>query len=133
MESIHFLARLLAVSQILLICMHLLLYQRNTNGTLLALVLFSFGCYLVAPFTDRFTIVHQFIIFTSSAIPASLWVLGRFFFNDEQKIPRAFWLIASIYMFLWIPNWETYAVVADANIAHLLFNTLPQILKLALI
>ena len=136
MDDIHYTFRMLALSQALLICLYHLLYQRNAIGWLIALNSFAFACYLVMPFAGNSVapslLVSVGILITSS-IPAFLWLLAKRFLEDDESIPKIFWLAWIGYMILWVPGWEEMDHVTDPAINDILFNLLPQVIKLGFV
>ena len=133
METYHHLFRLLALSQVLFICVYLLLNQRHAMGRLLALTLFSFGCYLIAPISYGVWGLHSVVAIFANGIPAILWLLGRFFFYDDRNIPPWFWLVSLTYFGLWVPDWQSAQLALGADASRALFDLLPQLLKLGLV
>ncbi len=133
METYHHLFRLLALSQVLFICVYLLINQRHAMGRLVALTLFSFGCYLIAPISYQVWGLHSVVAIFADCIPAILWLLGRFFFYDDRDIPPWFWLVSLTYLALWIPDWQGAPLALGVDASRALFDLLPQLLKLGLV
>ncbi len=133
METYHHLFRLLALSQVLFICVYLLFYQRHAMGRLVALTLFSFGCYLCAPISHEVPALHYVVGIFANCIPAILWLLARFFFYDDRNIPLWFWLVSLTYLGLWIPDWQGAQLTLGIDASRALFDLLPQLLKLGLV
>jgi AraC-like DNA-binding protein len=136
MEEIHYSFRMLALSQVILLCLYLLLYERNRLGLLIAATAFTFACYLVMPFRldpTELSFINESGIIISSSAPAILWLLAQQFFNDEKPIPLGFWLTWLLYMLLGIPPWREMEVMANPALSGFLFDLLPQTIKLGFV
>jgi len=133
MESTHFVLRLLALSQVLLLCLNILVYQRHTMGKLVALTLFGFACYLIGPFADNFHIGSWLIRLVSTACPTLLWLLARRFFCDDKGVPLWVWLVTALYLGLSILRWGNYLTISEPGFNFLLIDLLPQLAKLGMV
>ena len=136
METIHYLFRMLAASQALLLVFYMLAYQRNAIGSLVGLLCLGFFSYLVLPFSQSLwglDVVHHIFIFFATSIPALLWWLAHKFFCDEKHAPIWFWLSWLLYLGLALPNWETGNLSISAEFSNALFYPLPQLIKLGFV
>lgn len=132
MESAHCVLRLLALSQVVLLCLNILVYQRHTTGKLAALTLFGFGCYLIGPFADNFHIGSWVIRLVSTACPTLLWLLARHFFCDDRGVPLWLWLVTALYLGLSMLRWSNFLPTSEPG-NLLLIDLLPQLAKLGLV
>ncbi len=133
MDTLHFSLRLLALSQVLLLFLSLLIHQRHSVGLLTALVLLSFGCYLMAPFSGLQYPGHQLVLLISTAAPSFLWLLARIFFIDDKYIPAWFWLISAIYILMSVLLRQDPLSTQDAALTVETFALFPQLIKLGLV
>jgi AraC-like DNA-binding protein len=136
LDTIQYVFRLLAASQILMLCLYMMVYQRNGLGWLIALSSFSFASYLVVPFSRDiwgFDFLHQIFIFLAASIPALLWLLARRFFSDEERAPIWFWFAWLLYLALGLPNWRSQGTVIDPGLSNFAFYLLPQLIKLGFV
>jgi len=136
LDTIQYVFRLLAASQVLMLCFYMVAYQRNSLGRLIALTSFAFASYLVVPFSrDLWSLhfLHEIFIFLATSIPALLWLLARRFFSDETRAPIWFWLAWLLYLALWLPNWRTQATAIDPGLNNFAFYLLPQLIKLGFV
>ena len=134
LDTIQYVFRLLAASQVLMLCLYMVAYQRNSLGLLISLTSFAFASYLVVPFSRELWglgFLDQIFIFLATSIPALLWLLARRFFSDEARAPVWFWLAWSLYLALWLPGWRTAAI--DPGLSNFTFYLLPQLIKLGLV
>ena len=132
LDTIQYVFRVMAASQVLLLSGYMVIYQRTHLGWLTALASFGFFSYLVVPFSRDvwgFDGLHLFFVFLSSSIPALLWLLARRFFTDETHVPIWFWLVWLLYLVLWLPNWQTSSATIDPGLSNFAFNLVPQLIK----
>ncbi len=128
---IVFLFRALALSQVLMLVVYLLLFERHRLGLVMALAAFSFCCYLAMPMLYQAGIPTALPDLFASSIPAIVWILARVFFEDDRTIPVPFWLLWLGYMLLWMPDFRAthdLGMLGDA-----LFLYLPQFIKLGMV
>ena len=133
MESTHFVLRLLALSQVVLLCLNILVHQRHTMGKLVALTLFGFACYLMGPFADSFHTGSWLIRLVSTACPTLLWLLARHFFCDDRGVPLWVWLVTALYLGLSMLRWSNFLPTSEPGLNLLLIDLLPQLAKLGLV
>lgn len=133
MEDIHYLFRVLAVSQVLFLCCYLVIHERNRAGLLAGVTAFSFACYLVLPFTPDLWPLRFWLIVLGMSIPALVWLLSWLSFNDDSDVPVWFWICWFLYMLLWFLQEQMRLQIAIASLQGLVFNLLPQVIKLALV
>jgi len=136
MESLHLFLRIMALSQISLLFLYLLLRQRNAMGYLMALGVFSFGCYLILAVTFHRTgldVLNTLLICFASSIPAIIWLTARWFFLDDKRIPPLSWLAWLGYMTLSIPDWGGYFPNGNVDLIQFIFGFIPQLIKLAFV
>ncbi|GJM11790.1 MAG: transcriptional regulator [Pseudohongiella sp.] len=136
MEAIHLIFRLLALSQVFLLTAYLLLFQRNRNGSLLALLSFGFLAYLAQP-----VIVEEFgrsyllytMSFVATTIPAIIWLLANRLINDSEEIPVWFVILTLLYLSLWYAGDLQLLTIENEELAGILFQLVPQLVKLGLV
>lgn len=133
MEGIHYLFRVLAVSQVLFLCCYMVLRERSRMALLAGMTAFSFACYLLLPFVPEPWALRLGLVVFGMSIPAFLWLLTWHFFNDDNRIPVWFWVAWFTYMLLWFLQWRTDARLANESLQGLVFNLLPQVIKLTLV
>lgn len=136
MESIHLVFRLLAFSQVFLLICTLLLFQRNRNGLLLALLAFGAFSYLAQPLAflefGRGYLLSGLNLVAMS-IPGLLWLVGNRFFNDSEEIPAWFFPLCIAYIGLWYMGELQIVSIDSVELAAIVFFLIPQLIKLGLV
>ncbi|MBT4161387.1 MAG: helix-turn-helix transcriptional regulator [Gammaproteobacteria bacterium] len=133
METLHYIFRLLAFSQVLFITSYIVLHERNRAGWLAALSLAGFGCYLLQPMVHLAGSANSLYLldFIGSSIPAFLWLFARTIFVDDRRVPWRFWILWLVYMVLWASG---YGLGHDwGRSGDVLFELIPQLIKLGLV
>ncbi len=136
MEDIQFVFRLLTLSQVFLLAVHVLVAQRNALGLLIAVTCGAFACYLVLPLLlpaqgPGLTV----LMLLASSIPGLLWLVVRWLFQDDRGFPPwPFFVICLVYLcLLCIPVGQQAALVVHAELRSVVFSLFPQVCKLALV
>ena len=122
---------MMALSQVLLLVIYLLAFERHRIGAVMALTAFGFCCYLVMPFVWYTDFPSVYLDVFASSIPALVWLLARLFFVDSKAIPIWFWLFWVGYMVAWLPDFKDEHSLGTAG--DLLFGLLPQLIKLGFV
>lgn len=133
MDTAHLFLRLLALSQVVLLSLIMVINQRHVIGRLLALLLISFSCYLMAPFVDPHRPEFQVVLILATAIPSFLWLLAHYFFSDNRQVPLWFWLTSIAYIGLSVASWNGLISIFNSNLEHMVFGLFPQLIKLGLV
>jgi len=136
MDSLDYIFRLMAVSQIAIWLTYCLYFYRTAQGYLLSAFLVSIGFYFVTPFTDiwGWGKLEIFAHLLGNLIPALLWILSRHFFSDKSNIPVAFIALTVGYLLLIMaPEHISATLIANAEYRTWIFYLLPQLVKMSLV
>ncbi len=136
MEITHLSFRLLALSLTIFLSAYFVVFQRNRNGALLALLSFCFCCYLSQPLVyglDGAIPMLEAVSIFATLIPAVLWVVANKLLNDVMVIPR--WLIVAtvFYMSIWYMNDVSELSLGNADLDAVFLDLLPELVKLGLV
>ncbi|MEM7363091.1 MAG: AraC family transcriptional regulator [Pseudomonadota bacterium] len=129
-EDINTLFRVLTLSQVVVVTMYFLIFERHRLGYLIALTAMSFGAYLIMPmvFHAGFSWVWIPAIF-ATMIPSLLWLLGAWSFQERRDIPLWLVVVTLIYLTLTVgPEWSL-----PEPIGGVVYDLIPQVMKLTLV
>lgn len=68
----------------------------------------------------------------TSAAPAVIWIIARYVFVDENRIPRGAWLIIALYIALRAISSLVYSPGETSSFVYFFFYVLPQLIMLGL-
>lgn len=140
MSDIHFIFRMMALSQALLLAVLLLrnrstLFQPYRVACLTATTVLAFCAYLILPFTadwpNWLTVLLEAV---ASAVPAILWLNAYWLFEDRHIVPLWLIILTPTYVFIWLmPGAWQVELISPGAIHDLVFSLIPQVIKLALV
>ncbi|MES3006273.1 MAG: helix-turn-helix domain-containing protein [Pseudomonadota bacterium] len=126
----------LAISQLVFICLFFATYhRRHIIGQLLALYSFCLICHVMSnlPETHLNSILQQLYYRMATLAPAVLWLLSRYLFVDNARVPAVAWTLMALYMGL-----RAYGSIISnsgnptpgANLEYFVYYVIPQIIML---
>ena len=128
--DINTLFRVLTLSQVILVVVYFLTFERHRLGYLITLTALSFGAYLIMPMLYSAGLPWVWVPgVLATIIPSLLWLLGAWSFQDRRDVPPWLLVITLIYLMLtmgpddWLPP----------PLGDLLFDLVPQAMKLVLV
>jgi AraC-like DNA-binding protein len=134
METLHYLFRLLALSQVLFLSLYVGIFARSRIGILIAVTCLGFASYLASPFIHGQWEMGALAIpveLMAASIPALIWLLARAFFEDKRRIPVWFWMVWIGYILLWMQNYRSNHELSEVD--EIIFVLLPQLIKLGFV
>ena len=137
METLEYVFRLLAVSQVVIWGLYCIWFHRTPVGyQMLALSVF-FACYLISPFTSetwQWGYLSDVVHFAGNLIPALVWLLAYGFFVDSPRIPKLFFFTTIVYLLpLMTPVVVQNSLLNDPGLRQVTFFFVPQMIKLVFV
>ena len=123
----------LAISQLAFISLFFAAYhRRHVIGQLLTLYSVCLICHVLSNLPDtHLNLPLQYFFYRMATLaPAALWLLSRFLFVDNARVPAAAWILMAVYMGL--RAWGSFASSATpaANLAYFIYYVIPQLIML---
>jgi AraC-like DNA-binding protein len=135
-DSLNYIFRLMALSQVILWCVYCLCFHRTRIGYLVLTLFVGIGFYLASPLMcawewDYLVFVTHFF---GNLIPAAVWLLAYNLFSDNPSTPKPFIVVSVIYLTLMLtPQSAQGLLLLDEDFLQLLFYFTPQVIKLVLV
>ncbi|MDO9519402.1 MAG: helix-turn-helix transcriptional regulator [Pseudohongiella sp.] len=130
--------RLMGISQVLLLGMGALCFQRQLYiGKLLAFFALCMACYLAFPLLDlsQNKLASFLIGRLAFATPAVLWLIAYAFFIDCPRIPKTVWICIAAYMILRATGSIYFYVIPEhprLSIEFISFYMIPSVLGIGM-
>lgn len=123
----------LAISQLTFIALFFAAFhRRQVIGQLLSLYSFCLICYVMANLPDahlNFPVQYLFYRMATLA-PAVLWLLSRFLFVDNARVPSGAWILMALYMGLRAYGSFASSATPAANFEYFVYYVIPQFIML---
>lgn len=123
----------LAISQLALISLFFAAYHRaHVIGQLLTLYSFCLICHVISGLPDthlNFPLQYFFYRMATLA-PAALWLLSRFLFVDNARVPAVAWILMAVYMALRAYGSFASSATPSANLEYFIYYVTPQLVML---
>lgn len=123
----------LAISQLAFISLFFAAYHRaHVIGQLLTLYSFCLICHVISGLPDthlNFPLQYFFYRMATLA-PAALWLLSRFLFVDNARVPAVAWILMAVYMALRAYGSFASSATPSANLEYLIYYVTPQLVML---
>jgi len=135
-DTLQLTFRLMAATVALQFCLHFFLFHRNKLGYLTGFAALCFFSYLVIPVSRNWwqlDLIHHMFLLLATSIPAVLWLLGKYFFEDETRVPPLFWLVWILSLALLLNDCDSCEAQLPSWLSLALFFVMPQLIKLALV
>lgn len=134
MEDVHFIFRVLAASQALLLTAVSLTHARHQNGLLIAVTGIAFCCYLTAPFHENAPVAIGAVAgLVANVLPSILWLLAHWLLRDHENVPLWLIVVTAIYAGLMIVPVDALAQWGSAGFSVFVLEVVPQMIKLGLV
>ena len=133
----HYASSFLAISQLLFLGLFYLLYHRKQLlGSLLALFNFCLIAYIVSRMpevNDDLATLRFVLAVLAIMAPSVLWVIARYLFEDNPRVPGVVWVIMVCYIVLRSIGMLIYRADTEFDtIWYALFFYIPQLIMLGL-
>lgn len=136
MDSTQYTLGMLAISQLLFTGLFFIVHHhQQTLGRLFALFCLCLIAYILfsLALVDPASWFGYLIGRLTSAAPAVIWIIARYVFVDENRIPRGAWLIIAVYIALRASSALVYSPGDTSSLLYyFLFYILPQFIMLGL-
>lgn len=123
----------LAISQLAFISLFFAAYhRRHVIGQLLTLYSFCLICHVMSNLPDthlNFPLQYFFYRMATLA-PAALWLLSRFLFVDNARVPAVAWILMAVYMALRAYGSFASSATPAANLEYFIYYVIPQLIML---
>ncbi|MEK7259683.1 MAG: helix-turn-helix domain-containing protein [Pseudomonadota bacterium] len=123
----------LAISQLAFISLFFFAYhRRHVIGQLLTLYSFCLICHVLSnlPDTHLNFPLQYFFYRMATLVPAVLWLLSRFLFVDNARVPAVAWILMAVYMALRAYGSFASSATPSANVEYFIYYVIPQVIML---